>query len=55
VVAPTGNPVDEVAGMVFDITDAELIAADGYEVDDYRRELLPLASGAQAWVYVSAR
>ncbi|MEV4618319.1 gamma-glutamylcyclotransferase family protein [Asanoa sp. NPDC049573] len=55
VVAPTGNPVDEVAGMVFDITDAELVAADGYEVDDYRRELLPLVSGAQAWVYVSAR
>jgi gamma-glutamylcyclotransferase (GGCT)/AIG2-like uncharacterized protein YtfP len=54
VAAPTGDPADQVPGVVFDITDAELVAADGYEVDDYHRQLLALASGAQAWVYVSA-
>ncbi|GIF48920.1 gamma-glutamyl AIG2-like cyclotransferase [Asanoa ferruginea] len=54
VVAPTGDPGDQVPGVVFELTDAELLAADGYEVSDYRRDLLPLASGAEAWVYVSA-
>jgi hypothetical protein len=54
VATPTGNPTDQVEGMVFEITDTELVAADGYEVDDYRRVLCALASGAQAWVYVAA-
>ena len=27
--------------------------ADAYEVSDYQRVLAPLASGAQAWVYVA--
>ena len=54
VVAPSGDPADQVTGVVFELTDEELVAADGYEVDDYRRQLLPLASGDRAWVYVSA-
>ena len=37
-------------GMVFAISEAELAAADGYEVDDYRRISVPLRSGATAWV-----
>ena len=43
-----------VDGMVFTLTEAELAAADEYEVDDYRRILVPLRSGATAWVYVFA-
>jgi gamma-glutamylcyclotransferase (GGCT)/AIG2-like uncharacterized protein YtfP len=43
-----------VDGMVFEISETELAAADEYEVDDYRRIALPLASGATAWVYVFA-
>lgn len=54
VASPTGNPADRVEGVVFEITDAELTAADGYEVAAYRRVLCPLASGSQAWVYVAA-
>ncbi|GIF65030.1 hypothetical protein Ais01nite_30650 [Asanoa ishikariensis] len=54
VVAPSANPTDRVEGMVFELTDEELVAADGYEVSDYRRALCPLTSGAQAWVYVAA-
>lgn len=38
--------------MVFEISEAELAAADEYEVDDYRRIAVPLRSGATAWVYV---
>jgi len=34
-------------------SDAELAQADAYEVSDYQRVLAPLASGAQAWVYVA--
>jgi len=43
-----------VDGIVFTITEAELVAADAYEVDDYRRISVPLRSGPYAWVYVFA-
>ena len=42
-----------VSGMVFDVTDAELAAADGYErTANYARRRVTLASGRDAWVYV---
>jgi hypothetical protein len=37
IVARSDNPIDEVSGMVFVSTAAELIAADEYEVSEYRR------------------
>lgn len=45
----------EVPGTVFEVTAAELAAADAYEVDAYERVLVPLRSGAHAWVYVLAQ
>jgi gamma-glutamylcyclotransferase (GGCT)/AIG2-like uncharacterized protein YtfP len=36
------------------INEADLAAADEYEVDDYVRVAVPLRSGEQAWVYVFA-
>jgi hypothetical protein len=54
IVAPTGDPSDEVQGKVFRITAAELAAADEYEVSDYRRVSVRLRSGKDAWVYVKA-
>ena len=42
-------------GTVFEITAAELQAADEYEVEDYTRIEVPLRSGGAAWVYVFAR
>lgn len=48
----TGNPVDKVVGRVLELTDAELDAADEYEVSLYRRISVTLASGRRAWVYV---
>jgi gamma-glutamylcyclotransferase (GGCT)/AIG2-like uncharacterized protein YtfP len=54
IVEPSDNPGDEVKGRVFCITDAELKAADEYEVADYKRILVRLRSGNQAWVYVRA-
>jgi hypothetical protein len=54
IVVATDDPADGVPGQVFDLTAAELAAADDYEVDDYTRVLAPLRSGTTAWVYVSA-
>ena len=47
-----GTADDEVAGMVFEITPAELASADRYEVADYKRIRVRLKSGTAAWVYV---
>ena len=52
VLRPTDRQDAAVEGMVFAISDADLAAADDYEVDDYRRVAVPLRSGEQAWVYV---
>jgi hypothetical protein len=49
-----GGTDDRVPGTVFEITAEELIAADSYEVADYKRVAAPLASGRTAWVYVKA-
>jgi gamma-glutamylcyclotransferase (GGCT)/AIG2-like uncharacterized protein YtfP len=54
ILRPSARPEAHVDGTVFTITDAELLAADDYEVDDYRRIAVPLRSGPQAWVYVFA-
>ena len=50
----TGKPQHEITGTVFALTESELQAADQYEVDDYQRVAVRLASGIQSWVYVSA-
>ena len=50
----TSNPSDLVEGMVFSISEAELLNADDYEVDDYQRVLARCTSARQAWVYVAA-
>ena len=49
-----GNAADQVEGMAFEITPAELAAADRYEVSDYKRIAVTLVSGRDAWVYVKA-
>ena len=54
IVARSDNPADEVPGTVFEITAAELRAADEYEVSDYERIEVRLKSGVDAWVYVKA-
>lgn len=43
-----------VPGTVLALTPAELAAADDYEVDDYTRVAVSLASGRRAWVYVAS-
>ena len=48
----TGNPGDRIDGVVFMLTEAEIEATDGYEVEPYRRIEVALDSGRMAWVYV---
>jgi hypothetical protein len=51
-----GRHDSRVSGTVFEITDAELAAADEYEkIAAYKRISATLASGRQAWLYVDAR
>ncbi|GAB16944.1 hypothetical protein GOEFS_017_00600 [Gordonia effusa NBRC 100432] len=47
-----GNASDVVEGTTFTINDADLAAADEYEVDDYTRIEVPLRSGGVGWVYI---
>lgn len=54
IVSPSADAADSVAGTVFQITEQELAAADAYEVSDYKRISVALASGLNAWVYVKS-
>jgi gamma-glutamylcyclotransferase (GGCT)/AIG2-like uncharacterized protein YtfP len=47
-----GADSDLVAGACLELDDAELAATDAYEVDDYARHEVRLASGLTAWVYL---
>lgn len=51
----TGDLNDAINGTVFKITVPELKDADEYEADDYKRILVKLESGEEAWVYIDAR
>jgi gamma-glutamylcyclotransferase (GGCT)/AIG2-like uncharacterized protein YtfP len=55
ILKPTERPDAAVEGTVFAISEADLAAADEYEVADYVRVAVPLRSGEQAWVYVFAQ
>jgi gamma-glutamylcyclotransferase (GGCT)/AIG2-like uncharacterized protein YtfP len=53
IIAYTVNNNNMVNGMVFNVSKAELKQADEYEVEEYKRVNIQLASGVKAWVYVS--
>lgn len=50
----TGNNSDEVEGIIFEISKEELLQADAYEVDAYKRVQANFKSGTIAWAYVAA-
>ncbi|MCB9202509.1 MAG: gamma-glutamylcyclotransferase [Flavobacteriales bacterium] len=49
----TGNPADEIEGILYEITKEELKHSDEYEVSDYKRILVTFESGNQGWIYTS--
>ena len=48
----SGEPTDQIPGVVLRLSNAELVATDAYEVDVYARVEASLESGTRAWVYV---
>jgi gamma-glutamylcyclotransferase (GGCT)/AIG2-like uncharacterized protein YtfP len=55
IITATGDDNDRVDGAVYEITPAELEAADRYEVGEYRRVRARLASGTHAWAYINSQ
>ena len=51
----TGNNKDIVKGALFNINDEELIKADSYEVEEYKRIKVKLDSGEKGWVYIKSK
>lgn len=47
-----GGAEDAVTGACLELIASELEATDAYEVDDYVRTMVTLASGRTAWVYL---
>jgi len=54
IVSHTGDHAEAVEGTLYTISAAELAKTDAYEVADYKRIQVRLASGTDAWVYVKA-
>lgn len=52
---PSLNEKDEIKGTVFEVSEEEILMADKYEVDDYKRISVVLSSGKEAWVYIAAK
>ncbi|UEQ77939.1 gamma-glutamylcyclotransferase family protein [Chryseobacterium arthrosphaerae] len=48
----SGNEEDQVKGVLFEVTDAEILQADAYEVDDYKRIETTFKSGKRGFIYV---
>ena len=47
------NKNDTIKGTVLEITEEELLVADKYEPDNYKRVKVALESGKEAWIYVA--
>lgn len=52
ILAFSGNTEDEIEGMLFEVTGEEILQADEYEVDDYKRVETVFKSGKTGFIYV---
>jgi len=50
----TGDALDFVEGIVFEVTMEELEQSDAYEPEGYERVLVQCRSGLSAWIYLSS-
>lgn len=48
----SGKNDDEVEGVLFEVTETEILQADEYEVDDYKRIETVFKSGNKGFIYV---
>ena len=49
----TNNKNDFIEGTVFQISEQELLSADKYEPDNFKRFKVKLDSGKTAWIYIA--
>ena len=54
ILVPSGYQSDSVEGFVYALTEQDLLCADSYAGNDYRRVVSQLDSGLSAWVYIAA-
>jgi len=48
----TNDLEDKVAGVAYQVNEADLKKADIYETSAYKRQKFPLESGDEAWIYI---
>ncbi|PQA90808.1 UDP-N-acetylmuramate--alanine ligase [Chryseobacterium shigense] len=48
----SGKNEDEAEGMLFEVTEEEILQADDYEVDDYKKVETVFRSGKKGWIYI---
>jgi len=49
----TNDKNDAIQGTVFEVSEEELLHADKYEPDNYKRVKIELESGKKAWIYIA--
>ena len=49
----SGDDKDIIEGTVLEVTAAELLVADKYEPEEYKRVKVRMDSGIQAWMYAA--
>lgn len=52
IAVPSDNPNDRIEGVIFELTEQELLETDNYEVSDYKRVFKTFDSGTKAWIYI---
>ena len=52
---PSENSKDYIEGVIFEITEQELVQTDLYEVSDYKRVLETFKSNKKAWIFITTK
>lgn len=52
IATPSQNKNDSIQGVIYEITEQELLETDKYEVSDYKRVLETFKYSKKAWVYI---
>ncbi len=52
IISLSGDKNDKVEGVLFEVTGDEILQADRYEVDDYKRVEVTFKSGKKGYIYI---
>ena len=47
------NEEDFIEGMIFELSPEEILLADSYEPEEYKRTEVRMASGKKTWIYLA--